>query len=136
MPRSPARLGLLVAAGFVLISGLAQAGADMAGSNWTVVVSEDCQLGQIGKISLKDDGSAQATAVVESASGNSASTADTETTDLEGTWTYADNILHLSFNDGSLTLDGPGKEDRFIAKAVMKTDLGDPMNQDCMLKRE
>ena len=136
MPRSPARLGLLIAAGFVLISGLALAGADMAGSNWTVVVSEDCQLGQIGKISLKDDSSAQATAVVESASGNSASTADTETTDLEGTWTYADNILHLSFNDGSLTLDGPVKEGRFIAKAVMKTDLGDPMNQDCMLKRE
>ena len=136
MPGLPTRLGLLVAAGLILISGLAQAGSDMAGSNWTVVVSEDCQLGQIGKISLKDDGSAQATAVVESSSGNSASTADTETTDLLGTWTYADNILHLSFNDGSLMLDGPVRDGRFIAKAVMKTDLGDPMNQDCTLKRD
>jgi hypothetical protein len=136
MPRLPVRLGLLIAPGLFLLCGLAQAGSDMAGSDWTVVVSEDCQLGQIGKISLKDDGSAQATAVVESASGNGASTADTETTDLQGTWTYTDNILHLSFNDGSLTLDGPVKEGRFIAKAVMKTDLGDPMNQDCTLKRD
>ena len=35
----------------------------------------------------------------------------------------------------SLTLDGPVKNGKFMAKAVMKTDLGDPMLQDCLLKR-
>lgn len=136
MPRLSACLGLLAAAVLVGVPGPASAGSDLAGSSWTVVVSEDCQLGQIGKISLQDGGNAQATAVVETSSGSSASTADSQTTDLQGTWSYADDILHLSFNDGSLTLDGPVKNGKFLAKAVMKTDLGDPMNQDCTLKRD
>ena len=134
MPRLPACLGLLMAA-LVAVSGRAQAGSDLAGSSWAVVVSEQCQLGQIGNISLQDGGNAQATAVVETSVGAGASAADTQTTDLQGTWSYADNALHLSFNDGSLTLDGPVKDGKFMAKATMKTDLGDPLQQDCTLKR-
>ncbi len=135
MPRFPARLALLAAAALTAISGLARADPELAGSSWTVVVSEDCQLGQIGKISLQDGGTAQATAVVETSAGSSAGTADTQTTDLQGTWSYADNVLHLSFNDGSLALDGPVKDGKFRAKATMKTDLGDPLQQDCTLKQ-
>lgn len=135
MPRLPACLGLLTAAAFVGMPGLVLAGSELSGSSWTVVVSEQCQLGQIGAISLQDGGAAQATAVVETSVGAGATTADTQTTDLQGTWSYADNTLHLSFNDGSLTLDGPVKDGKFMAKATMKTDLGDPLQQDCTLKR-
>ena len=108
---------------------------DLSDTSWTVLVSEECQLSQIGKIALQAGGKAQASAVVETASGSTNSAADTQSTDLDGTWTFADAKLHLSFNDGSLTLDGPVKEGKFMAKAVMKTDLGDTLEQDCVLKR-
>ena len=137
MPRFPSILGLLLAAGLVVASGLASAGSDLAGSSWTVVVAEQCQLGQIGKILLQPDGSAEATAQVENSTGSSTVPEDSQSTDLQGTWSYSDsdNTLHLSFNEGSLTLDGPMKNGNFLAKAVMKTDLGDPLQQDCLLKR-
>ena len=109
---------------------------DLSGTSWTVLVSEECQLSQIGKIALQAGGTAQASAVVETASGSTNSAADTQSTDLDGTWTYGDAKLHLSFNDGSLTLDGPVKDGKFMAKAVMKTDLGDTLEQDCVLKRD
>lgn len=108
---------------------------DLTGSSWTVAVSEDCQLSQIGKIVLQAGGTAQASAVVEMSVGSTNSAADTQSTDLDGTWSYTDNKLHVSFNGDSLTLDGPVKDNKFIAKAVMKTDLGDQLEQDCVLKR-
>jgi hypothetical protein len=60
---------------------------------------------------------------------------NSQSTDLQGSWSYTDNVLHLSFNEGSLTLDGLVKKGKFIANAVMKTDLGDLLLQDCVLKR-
>src|SRR5215469_15805108 len=42
---------LLVAAMFVAVTPPARAD-DLSGSNWTVLVSEECQLSQIGKIEL------------------------------------------------------------------------------------
>jgi hypothetical protein len=124
----------LVAAMLVAASPPAWAD-DLSGSNWTVLVSEECQLSQIGKIELEAGGIAKASALVEMSAGTTNSAADTESTDLDGTWTIGDNALHLSFNEGSLTLDGPVKDGRFIAKAVMKTDLGDTLEQECVLKR-
>ena len=118
-----------------MASDLAAADSDLAGSSWTVVVAQQCQLGQIGKILLQPDGTAQATAQVENSTGSMTVPGDSQSTDLQGSWSYADNVLHLSFNEGSLTLDGPVKNGKFMAKAVMKTDLGDPMLQDCLLKR-
>lgn len=100
-----------------------------------MVITEECQLGQIGKILLQTGGTAQASAVVETSVGSNTATADTQSTDLDGTWSYSDNMLHLSFNEGSLTLDGPVKDGKFTAKAVMKTDLGDPLEQNCLLKQ-
>jgi hypothetical protein len=135
MPRLPSFFGLLLAAGLVASSDLAAADSDLAGSSWTVVVAQQCQLGQIGKILLQPDGTAQATAQVENSTGSMTVPGDSQSTDLQGSWSYADNVLHLSFNEGSLTLDGPVKNGKFMAKAVMKTDLGDPMLQDCLLKR-
>jgi len=108
---------------------------DLTGSSWTVAVSEECQLSQIGKIVLQAGGTAQASAVVEMSVGSTNSAADTQSTDLDGTWSFTDNKLHVSFNGDSLTLDGPVKDNKFIAKAVMKTDLGDQLEQDCVLKR-
>ena len=128
------RFGLILSAALAAAPSLARA-ADLSGSSWTVVVTEECQLGQIGKILLQAGGTAQASAVVETSVGSNTATADTQSTDLDGTWSYSDNMLHLSFNEGSLTLDGPVKEGKFIAKAVMKTDLGDPLEQDCLLKQ-
>lgn len=135
MPRLLAFFGLLLLADLAALPGLAVGESGLAGSSWTVVVAEQCQLGQIGKISLQDGGIAQATAVVETSAGSGALGADSQSTDLRGTWSYADNVLHLSFNDGSLTLDGPVKNGKFMAKATMKTDLGDPLQQNCLLKQ-
>ena len=135
MPRFPSFLGLLLAAGAVVSSGLAAADSDLAGSSWTVVVAQQCQLGQIGNILLQHGGTAQATAQVENSSGSKSVPEDSQSTDLQGRWSYTDNVLHLSFNEGSLTLDGLVKKGKFIANAVMKTDLGDPLLQDCVLKR-
>ncbi len=128
------RFGLCLAA--ALGAAVQHAWADdLTGSSWTVAVSEECQLSQIGKIVLQAGGSAQASAVVEMSVGSTNSAADTQSTDLDGTWSYADNKLHVSFNGDSLTLDGPVKDNKFIARAVMKTDLGDQLEQDCVLKR-
>jgi len=135
MPRFPSFPGLLMAAGVVVSAGLAAADPDLAGSSWTVVVAQQCQLGQIGNILLQPGGTAQATAQVENSSGSTSVPEDSQSTDLQGRWSYTDNVLHLSFNEGSLTLDGPVKNGKFIANAVMKTDLGDPLLQDCLLKR-
>jgi hypothetical protein len=134
MQRRSVFVGLFLAFTFASLSPSARAD-DLSDTSWSVLVSEDCQLSQIGKIALQAGGKAQASAVVETASGSTNSAADTQSTDLDGTWTFADAKLHLSFNDGSLTLDGPVKDGRFLAKAVMKTDLGDTLEQDCVLKR-
>jgi len=134
MQRGLIRVGLFLAAAVALAPSLAL-GDDLSGTNWTVVVTEECQLGQIGKILLQTGGTAQASAVVETSVGSNTTAADTQSTDLDGTWSYADGKLHLSFNGDSLTLDGPVKEGKFIAKAVMKTDLGDPLEQNCLLNR-
>jgi hypothetical protein len=129
-------LGPLLATGIAAaLPGLARGESDLAGSTWSVVVAEECQLGQIGKIHLQPGGIAQATALVETSEGGNSLGGDSQNTDLQGSWSYADNLLHLSFNDGSLTLDGPVKNGKFMAKADMKTDLGDPLEQDCLLKR-
>jgi hypothetical protein len=128
-------VGLLLATGVTALPRPSLAESDLAGSSWTVVVAERCQLGQIGKILLQAGGIVQATAVVETSVGSNSASADSQSTELEGSWSYADNVLHLSFNEGSLTLDGPVKNGRFMAKAAMKTDLGDSLQQDCLLKR-
>ena len=107
MSRFPAFFVLLLAADLVVSSDLAAAESDLAGSSWTMVVAQQCQLGQIGKILLQPDGTAQATAQVENSTGSMTVPGDSQSTDLQGSWSYADNVLHLSFNEGSLTLDGP-----------------------------
>jgi hypothetical protein len=135
MPRLVTMLGLFLAAAIGWPWVDARAGTDLEGSSWTVVVTEQCQLGQIGKVLLQSGGAAQATAIVESSAGSNNTAADTQSTDLQGNWSYAGDTLHLSFNDGSLTLDGPVKDGKFLAKAAMKTDLGDPLQQDCLFKR-
>ena len=135
MPRFLPSLGLLLAAGFAALPGPAVGEADLAGSSWTPVIAEQCQLGQIGRILLQPGGSAQATAQVENSADDSPLAGDSQSTDLRGSWSYTDNVLHLSFSEGSLTLDGPVKNGKFMAKAVMNTDLGDPLIQDCLLKR-
>lgn len=136
MPRLFPFLGLLLTTGIAAaLPGLARGESDLTGSTWSVVVAEQCQLGQIGKIQLQAGGIAQATAQVETSVSGSSLGGESQNTDLQGSWSYADNILHLSFNDGSLTLDGPVKNGKFMAKADMKTDLGDPLEQDCLLKR-
>ncbi len=134
MQRRSILVGLSVALALACFSPAARAD-ELSGTGWTVQVSEECQLSQIGKIALQAGGKAQASAVVETASSGTNTAAATQSTDLDGTWTFTDARLHLSFNDGSLTLDGPVKGDKFIAKAVMKTDLGDTLEQDCVLKR-
>jgi len=118
-----------------VLPGFSFAESDLTWSRWTVVVAEQCQLGQIEGIQLQAGGIARGTALVESSNGSGTAGA-TSTTDLEGSWSYAGNLLHLSFNDGSLTLDGPVKNRRFMAKAAMKTDLGDSLQQDCQLKQD
>ena len=135
MRRFVSFLGLLLVTGLAVLPRPSLAESDLAGSSWTVVVAEQCQLGQIRKILLQGGGIAQATAVVETSVGSNSASADSQSTDLEGSWSYVDNVLHLSFNDGSLTLDGPVNHGKFTAKAAMKTDLGDPLQQDCLLKR-
>jgi hypothetical protein len=134
MQRRSVFVGPLVALALAAFAPSARAD-ELSDTSWTVQVSEECQLSQIGKIALQVGGKAQASAVVETASSGTNSAADTQSTDLDGTWSFADATLHLSFNDGSLTLDGPVKGDKFLAKAVMKTDLGDTLEQDCVLKR-
>ena len=134
MPRGLIRFSFCLAV--ALGAAIYQARADdLSDSSWTVVVSDECQLSQIGKILLQAGGAAQASAVVEMSVGSTNSAADTQSTDLDGTWSFTDNKLHVSFNGDSLTLDGPVKDNKFIAKAVMKTDLGDQLEQDCVLKR-
>jgi len=134
MPRGLIRFSVCLAV--ALGAAMHQARADdLSGSSWTVVVSDECQLSQIGKILLQAGGTAQASAVVEMSVGSTNSAADTQSTDLDGTWSFTDTKLHVSFNGDSLTLDGPVKNNKFIAKAVMKTDLGDQLEQDCVLKR-
>ncbi len=135
MPRFYLLVGQLLTAGFAALPALALGDSDLAGSRWTVVVAEQCQLGQIGSILLQPGGSAQATAQVETSTGGNSLGGDSQSTELQGSWSYTDNVLHLSFNEGSLTLDGPVKNGSFMAKAAMKTDLGDPLLQDCILKR-
>ena len=134
MPRGLIRFSFYLA--MALGAAIYQARADdLSDSSWTVVVSDECQLSQIGKILLQAGGTAQASAVVEMSVGSTNSAADTQSTDLDGTWSYTDSKLHVSFNGDSLTLDGPVKDNKVIAKAVMKTDLGDQLEQDCVLKR-
>jgi hypothetical protein len=127
-------LGLAIAA--QVLPGFSLADSDLTGSRWTVVVAEQCQLGQIEEIQLQAGGIARGTALVESSNSSGTAGENSNSTDLEGSWSYAGNLLHLSFNDGSLTLDGPVKNRRFMAKAAMKTDLGDSLQQDCMLKQD
>jgi len=134
MPRGFIRFSLCLTVALAIAMQHARAD-DLSGSSWTVVVSDECQLSQIGKIELQTGGTAQASAVVEMSSGSANTAADTQSTDLDGTWSFADSKLHVSFNGDSLTLDGPVKNNKFIAKAVMKTDLGDQLEQDCVLKR-
>ena len=119
-----------------VLPGFSFAESDLTGSRWTVVVAEQCQLGQIEEIQLQAGGIARGTALVESSDGSGTGGANSNSTDLEGNWSYADNLLHLSFNNGSLTLDGPVKNRKFMAKAAMKTDLGDSLQQDCLLKQD
>jgi hypothetical protein len=148
-------IALALAGGLTGCPGGVLAGSSLAGSSWTVVVSEQCQLFQIQKITLQADGTADATAVVEdqvgsdttggnmagantsggTVSGENPLGGDSTAADLQGTWTQDGKGLHLSLSNGSLTLDGPVTQGEFKAKAMMKTDLGDPLAQDCLLKR-
>src|SRR5689334_4670815 len=64
-------LGLAIAA--QVQPGFSLADSDLTGSRWTVVVAEQCQLGQIEEIQLQAGGIARGTALVESS--NSSGTA-------------------------------------------------------------
>jgi hypothetical protein len=73
MKRPPVFLALLSAATLAVMARPASAASGFEGSSWTLVVAEQCQLGQIGKILLQADGTAQATAEVETATGGATS---------------------------------------------------------------
>ena len=120
-------VGLVFAMGAAALPGLSLAESDLADLSWTVVVAEQCQFGQIGRILLQAGGIARVMAQVETSVGGNSVSVDSHSTDLAGRWSYSDNALHLSFNDGSPKLDGPVKNGKFTTKAVVKTDLGDPL---------
>jgi hypothetical protein len=108
----------------------------LAGSTWTLVASEQCQLGEIKKVVLNPDGTATATALLEDQGGGGLPVNAPEAADLNGTWSVSDANLHVSFGQDSLKLDGPVTGDRFTASATLMTDMNDQMTESCLLQRK
>jgi hypothetical protein len=107
------------------------ASAALAGSTWTMVVSESCQLGQIKEIRLLADGTAAGAADLGDEGGGlfgKPSGAD----QITGSWNLKDGRLQVSLGRGSLTLDGPVTGHSFTAAVALKTDMA----KSCVLRRK
>src|SRR5438270_9299082 len=100
--------------------GIAEPG--LAGSTWTFIVSEQCQLGQIKQVVLNPDGTATATALLDDQGGGGLLWNAPQAADLNGTWSVTAGRLHVSFCQDSLKLDGAVTGDRFTASAIIMTD--------------
>jgi hypothetical protein len=119
-----------------LSSGTAIAEPGLAGSTWTLMASEQCQLGEIKKVVLNPDGTATATALLEDQGGGGLPGNAPEAADLNGSWSVSDGNLHVSFAQDSLRLDGPVAGDRFAASATLMTDMNEQMTESCLLQRK